>query len=100
MTDIVATTDRPRMLGHTVALTVIGATGLVFATILTIAANLITTRTWDEAGDDAALAALTAWTSVAVTVGVVSLVGAIVLAGAAEIARRAADAVTPQSEKQ
>lgn len=87
MADIAVKTEA-RMLPHTIVLVVIGLAGLATAIVLTSVANAVTARTWDEVGDDALVAALTAWTDVAVTAGIVALVGAIVLAGVAEIARR------------
>lgn len=87
MTDIAVKTET-RMLPHTITLVVIGLAAVVIAAVLTFVANDITTRTWDEVGDDAMVAALTAWTDVAVTAGIVALVGAVVLGGVAEVARR------------
>lgn len=97
MADIAIKTEA-RMLPHTIALVVIGLAGLAIATVLTSVANGVTTRTWDEPGDDALVAALTAWTDVAVTAGIVALVGAVVLAGVAEIARRIVRELAPASD--
>jgi divalent metal cation (Fe/Co/Zn/Cd) transporter len=87
MTDIAVKTEA-RMLPHTITLVVIGLAAMAIAAVLTFVANDITTRTWDEVDDDAMVAALTAWTDVAVTAGIAALVGAVVLGGVAEVARR------------
>lgn len=88
MTGDVAASEPSRQLPHTVWLSVVGATGLILAAICSVTAQGITSRTWDEVGDAEQVAALSAWSQVFVTLGIVALVGATVLAGVAEIASR------------
>ena len=99
MTGNAAEPERPPALPHTRALVLIGMAGFVAATVLVIIANGITSRTWDQFGDDALLAGLAAWTQVTVVIGIVALVGAIVLAGVSEIARRTLQDITQQQER-
>lgn len=79
-----------RRLPHTVGLVFVGLLALVASALLTVGMRSIMTRGWDEPGDEQVLVALAAWTSATFIVAVASLVGAVVLAGATELARRAA----------
>ncbi|MBD8022953.1 hypothetical protein [Microbacterium gallinarum] len=88
MTGSAAAPGRPRPIPHTVWLVVVGVAGLSLATALSLAALAITNRTWDEVGDAERVAALSAGAQVSVTLGIVALVGATVLAGVAQIATR------------
>lgn len=98
MTGNTAETERTRALPHTTVLIVIGAASLMLAAILTFSAYAIAHRSWDEPGDDEVLLALSTWINIAVTLAIVSLVGAIVLAGVTEIARRTTQSVRSQSQ--
>ncbi|MET0886191.1 MAG: hypothetical protein ABWX92_07045 [Mycetocola sp.] len=98
MTDEVLETPRAQVGPHTVLLIVLGLAGMLVAIVLTVVANGVTTRSWDEVGDEELLAALTLWTQIAATIGIVALVGAVVLAGVAETVRRTTREIVREAE--